>query len=226
MDDLILLFERYGSAFLEGGAITIKITLIGLALGAALGLPTALLRVYGKGLPRRIAIGYIEIFRGTPLLVQLFVIYYGLPDFGLTLSQLLAAYLAVGLNSAAYQAEYFRSAIQAIGQGQLMAARAVGMSQFKAIRHIVLPQALRLVIPAWSNEVISVLKATAVVFVIAVPDLMTKAKMLAARFFDPIQAYSAVAVAYLLLFAAVSVLMFGLERWLAVPGLGVRAERH
>ncbi len=226
MVELALIFERYLPAFLEGGVITIKITLIGLLIGVLLGLPAALIRVYQRGALRKVIVAYTDLFRGTPLLVQLFVIYYGLPDFGLTLSRLGAAYVALGLNSGAYQAEYFRGSIQAIGSGQIMAARAIGMTRPQAIWHVVMPQALRLVIPAWSNEVIYVLKATAIVFVIAVPDLMTQAKILAARYFDPIQSYSAVAVAYLILVTIATGAMNLVERWLAVPGFGVNAERR
>jgi len=199
--------------------ITIELTLVGLLMGFVLGLPAALARVYGSKPVRWLAIGYIELFRGTPLLVQLFLIYFGLPDFGVTLSRMTAAYLALGLNSGAYQAEYFRSAIQAIGRDQMMAARALGMTRLQAIIHIILPQALRLVIPAWSNEPVSLLKTTAIAFLIAVPDLMTKAKLVASRTYDPIGTYLAVAVIYLILVFILSELLKFLERRMRIPGL-------
>ena len=110
-----------------------------------------------------------------------------------------AAFITLGLNSGAYQAEYFRGAIQAVGSGQMTAARALGMTQWQAIRYIILPQAIKLALPAWSNEAISMIKYTAVVFLIAVPDLMGKAKILGGRYFNYIEMYIIAAVIYILL---------------------------
>jgi polar amino acid transport system permease protein len=201
MEEFFIFLERVGPDFVQGTRITIQLTLVALALGFVVGLPAALGRIYGNRGLRWLATAYIELFRGTPLLVQLFVVYYGLPDFGLTLSRFAAAYVTLGLNSGAYQAEYFRGAIQAIGSGQMTAARAIGMSKLKAIRYIILPQALRLALPAWSNEAVAMVKYTAIVFLIAVPDLMTKAKILAGRYFNPIEVYISVAIIYIILVA-------------------------
>jgi len=219
MVEWLQFFRSILPEFYQGMLITIELTLVGLLMGFVLGLPAALARVYGSKPVRWLAIGYIELFRGTPLLVQLFLIYFGLPDFGVTLSRMTAAYLALGLNSGAYQAEYFRSAIQAIGRDQMMAARALGMTRLQAIIHIILPQALRLVIPAWSNEPVSLLKTTAIAFLIAVPDLMTKAKLVASRTYDPIGTYLAVAIIYLILVFILSELLKFLERRMRIPGL-------
>ena len=125
----------------------------------------------------------------------------------------------MGLNSGAYQAEYLRGALQAVPVGQMTAARALGMSQGQAIRSIVLPQALRLVLPVWSNEVVAMLKYTAVVFLIAVPDLMGQAKILASRYFAPIPIYLIVAVFYIVLVGITYGVLRQLERRLRVPGL-------
>jgi len=226
MNDFLLFIQRVGPDFIQGVSITIQLTLVALTLGIVIGLPTALARVYGSPWLRRLAMAYTEIFRGTPLLVQLFVVYYGLPDFGLTLSRFAAAYITLGLNSGAYQSEYFRGAIQAIGSGQMTAARAIGMSKIKAIRYIILPQALRLALPAWSNEAISMVKYTSIVFLIAVPDLMTKAKILAGRYFNPIEIYLSVAVVYIALVALATLIMRTVERKLQTPGLEIEPERH
>ncbi len=226
MDQLMIFLERVVPDFIEGLRITIQLTIVALSLGAVVGLPAALARVYGGPWLRRLAIGYIELFRGTPLLVQLFVVYYGLPDLGITFSRFGAAYVTLGLNSGAYQAEYFRGAIQAIGSGQLVAARAIGMSQLKAIRYIILPQALRLALPAWSNEAIAMVKYTAIVFLIAVPDLMTKAKILAGRYFNPIPVYTSVAIIYIVLVGLATLLMRTVERKMETPGLELETERH
>ncbi len=206
---------------LMGTRVTLKIAGGALVIGFVVGLPLALIRVYGVAWLRRIVSGLINIFRGTPLLVQLFVVYYGLPDLGLTFSRLTAAYLTLGFNSAAYQAEYFRGAIQAVGAGQMVAARAIGMSRLTAIRHIVLPQAFRLVLPSWSNEMIAIIKYTAVVFLIAVPDLMGKAKIISSRHFAPISTYIIVALIYMVIVGLATLALRQVDRYFETPGLSL-----
>ncbi len=224
MSEWLAFFQGTLPSFLQGAIVTLQLTAVGLAMGIALGLAAALMRIYGGKWVRRLAVGYIELFRGTPLLVQLFLIYFGLPAFGITLSRMTSAFLAMGFNSGAYQAEYFRGAILAIGDGQMMAGRAIGMSRFKTIRYIILPQALRLVIPAWSNEPVSLLKSTAVAFLIAVPDLMTKAKAIAARTYDPIGTYLAVAVVYLAMVFLLSGVLKALENSVRIPGFDLESK--
>lgn len=205
--------------------MTLELTAVGLALGFFLGLILALMRTYGPRWQRVIAVGFIEFFRGTPLLVQLFLIYYGLPSLGLTFDQKTSAYLALGLNSAAYQAEYLRGAIQSIGDSQMTAGRAIGLTRWQTIWHIILPQALRLVIPAWSNEPISLLKTTAVVFLIAVQDLMARGKRAATITYNPIGSYLAIAIIYLIIVFVVNALLKWLERKTRIPGFEMETER-
>ena len=178
------------------------------------------LRVYGPGWVRRLVSLYVLVFQGTPLLVQLFVIYYGLPQLGITFDRFPAAYIALGLHSAAYQAEYLRGALQSVSEGQMTAARAIGMSRLQAITNIILPQALRLMLPAWSNEVVSMIKYTAVVYLIAVPDLMGQAKNLSSKYFQPIPIYLTAAVFYLILVGH-HLLYPARDR---APGAGARAH--
>lgn len=218
------LLKEYLPFFLQGALVTIELTVVGLVMGFVLGLSAALMRLYGPPWARRIAVGYIELFRGTPLLVQLFLIYYGLPGLGITFSRMTSAFLALGLNSGAYQAEYLRGALQAVGHGQMLAGRAIGMSRWQTIRHILLPQALRLVIPAWSNEPISLLKSSAIAFLIAVPDLMARAKIVAAKTYDPIGAYTAVSVVYLVMVLVLGVALKYMERRSKIPGLGMEGR--
>jgi len=213
------LLQRFFGDFMQGAGVTLELTAVGLLIGFVLGLALALAKTFGAPGVSKFATGYIEIFRGTPLLVQLFLIYYGLPSLGLTLSQTLSAYLALGLNSAAYQAEYLRGAIQAIGDAQMMAGRSIGLSRWQTIRLVILPQALRLALPAWSNEPISLLKTTAVVFLIAVQDLMAKAKRAATTTYNPIGSYIAVAVIYLVMVFILDALLKWLERKTKIPGL-------
>ena len=226
MGDLFVFLQRVIPDLLQGATITIQFTLVALALGFAVGLFAALARVYGGAWLRRVTTAGINVFRGTPLLIQLFVVYYGLPDVGLTLSRSAAAIITLGLNSGAYQAEYFRGAIQAISQGQMLAARAIGMSTRKAIRHIILPQAFRLALPSWSNEIVAMIKYTAVVFLIAVPDLMSQAKILSSRYFDPIPIYITVAIFYLVLVGIATLIVRAVGQRLETPGLEIDVEKR
>ena len=167
---------------------------------------------------------YTEIFRGTPVLVQLFIIYYGLPQFGITLPAYLAAFVTLGLNSAAYQAEYFRGAIQSISSGQMMAAQSLGMSKLKAVLFVIVPQAFRLALASWSNEAVSLVKVTSIVYLIAVPDLMTKAKILSSRFFNPMETYLTAAVFYLVIIGVASWALNTIEKRSRIPGLEMEQD--
>jgi polar amino acid transport system permease protein len=211
-------FIRFLPDLLKGAGVTVLLTAEGLAAGFILGLSASLARTYGNKFWRGLAVTYIELFRGTPLLMQLFIIYYGLPGLGITLSRELSAFLALGLNSGAYQAEYLRGSLLAIGDGQMMAGRSIGMSRAGTIWHVILPQALRLAIPAWSNEPVSLLKSTAVVFLIAVPDLMAKAKSIASQTYDPIGTYFAVALVYLAMVYLLDAVLRWIERATRIPG--------
>jgi polar amino acid transport system permease protein len=225
MSDFYAFFIRFLPDLLKGAGITLLLTVQGLIAGFVLGLLATLARTYGSKFWRGLAVGYIELFRGTPLLVQLFLIYYGLPGLGITLSRELSAFLALGLNSGAYQAEYLRGSILAIGDSQMMAGRSIGLSRWQTIWYVILPQALRLAIPAWSNEPVSLLKSTAVVFLIAVPELMAKAKAIAARTYDPIGSYLAVAVIYLAIVYLLDAFLRWLERATRIPGFEAEGKR-
>jgi polar amino acid transport system permease protein len=224
MQEFLELLRNVAPSLLQGTVITLQLAGVSLALGVVIGLPAGIGRVYGPPWLQR-AIGvYVTLFQGTPLLIQLFLIYYGLPDVGITFSRFAAAYLTLGLNSGAYQAEYLRGALQSVGEGQMTAARSIGMSKFQAIRSIILPQALRLVLPTWSNEAIAMLKYTAIVFLIAVPDLMGQAKILAAKYFAPIAIYMIVAVFYLILVGIAYLILRQVERRAQIPGLTGETE--
>lgn len=225
MGDVLDFFIRFWPKLLQGAGTTLLLTVEGLAAGLALGLLTALARVYGGKFWRGLAVGYVEIFRGTPLLVQLFLIYYGLPGIGITLSREWSAFLALGLNSGAYQAEYLRGSILAIGSGQMMAGRAIGMSKWQVIWEIILPQALRLAIPAWANEPVSLLKSTAVVFLIAIPELMAQGKDIAARTYNPIGAYITVAIIYLAIVYLLDAFLKWAEVRVKIPGFEAEGKK-
>ena len=144
---------------------------------------------------------------------------------GITLSRELSAFLALGLNSGAYQAEYLRGSLLAIGDGQMMAGRSIGMSRWKTIWYIILPQALRLAIPAWSNEPVSLLKSTGVVFLIAIPELMTKAKAIAAKTYDPIASYLAVAIVYMAMVYLLDLILHWIESSTRIPGFEMEGKK-
>ncbi|HUV15192.1 MAG TPA: amino acid ABC transporter permease, partial [Pelolinea sp.] len=132
-----------------------------------------------------------------------------------------SAYLAIGMNSGAYQAEYFRGAIQAISSGQMMAARSIGLSRMQAIRHVIIPQAFRFAIPAWSNEVVAMIKISSIVYLIAVPEMLYVAKELMAKYYNPFQTYFTVGAVYLIVIGLLTVLLNALERKLTIPGLEI-----
>lgn len=209
-------------ALLEGTTVTLQIWVLCMSGGTILGLLLALGRVYGNKAIYALSTGYVELFRGTPMLVQMFFIYLGLPDIGIVLTAVVAASIAIGLNTAAYQAEYFRGAIQSIKAGQMVAARSIGMSKAQAILYIILPQALRIVIPQWSNEAILELKFTSIAFAIGVPELMARAEAIGFRTFRYSEAFVVVALIYLALTTICAQLLDMLANKVRIPGLGMR----
>lgn len=209
-------------ALIGGLKVTLWLTLIGISIGTALGTVLALGKIYGNKLVRWLTGSYIELFRGTPLLVQLFILYYGLPAWGLRLSPEMAAIIGLGLNSGAYSAEYFRGAIQSINEGQMTAARSMGLTKSKAIIYIILPQALRLAIPSWSNELIYLLKYTSLAYIINAPELMGQAKIIGAETFRYFEVFSVVALIYLVIVLILTRLLDRVEDALKIPGFEIR----
>ncbi len=218
MQGFLELAGRVLPQLLLGAKVALELTAICTVGGLILSWGLALGRVYGGRLAYSLCTAYVELVRGTPLLVQLFVLYYGLPDVGIVLPPLLAAGVAMGMNTAAYQAEYFRGAIQAVPQGQVQAARALGMGHWQAVRYVVLPQAMRLVIPAWSNELIYMLKYSSLAFIVGVPELMGRANLIAARNFRYLEIYLLVAAIYVALVGILAGLLGLLERKTRLPG--------
>lgn len=164
----------YRSLFLKGTLVTIQISVLAMMLAMAWGLVLALLRVYGNRIISRAALAYVEFIRGTPLLVQLFFIYYGLPEFpylGLKLSAMTAAIVGIGLNYAAYEAEIYRTGIMAVPRSQAEAGLALGLTRWQTIRLVVLPQALRLVVPPVTNDFVALFKDTSIVSIVAIAEL-------------------------------------------------------
>ena len=168
----------------QGATMTLVISITGMALAVTLGLLLALTYLYG---PRPVAWAsraYIEVVRGTPLLIQLYLIFYGLPNIGIRLTPFFAAVVGLGLNYAAYEAENYRAGIQAIPRGQSEAALSLGMTQTQALRHVIVPQALRLVIPPVTNDFIALFKDSSIVSVITMVELTKVYGQLASTYYD------------------------------------------
>jgi polar amino acid transport system substrate-binding protein len=183
----------------RGAAMTLLISVTGMAMAVALGLAIALLYLYG---PRPVAWAsraYVELFRGTPLLIQLYLIFYGLPNIGIRLTPLLAAVTGLGLNYAAYEAENYRAGIQSIPRPQSEAALSLGMTQWQALRHVIVPQAVRLVIPPVTNDFIALFKDSSIVSVITMVELTKVYGQLASTYYDYIGIGLLTAAIYFLL---------------------------
>ncbi|NLI80266.1 MAG: amino acid ABC transporter permease [Deltaproteobacteria bacterium] len=185
---------------LEGSLVTLLVVAGAMLTGLLAGVPLAVGQVYGGRAVRRAITAYVWFFRGVPLLVLLFLFYFGLFTLlRINLSALTVAVIVLGLISAAYQSQIFRGAILALPEGQFKAARALGMSDLKALRLIVLPQALRLSIPAWSNEYSIVLKDSAVTYALGVAEIMARTHFVATRTYQHLPLYMAAGLIYLIL---------------------------
>jgi len=203
----------YFLATLLGGlGTTVTVALGALVFALVFGLIVALLRVSRWRALRGLAIAYIEFIRGTPALVQLFVIYFGLPDAGITPTPLQAAIIGLGVNGAAYLAEIYRAGIEAIHKGQMEAALTLGMTPARAMQYIILPQAVRTMLPPMTTFAITLLKDTALVSVVAAPEIMFYARNLVTESFLSMHVYLIAAIIYLSMTIPMARIAAALER--------------
>jgi polar amino acid transport system permease protein len=193
------MMNNFFTYIVQGTAITIAVTLVALPLGSVLGLLMALAHTYGGKIMGRAAAAYSLVLRGVPPVVLLFILYFILSGEYINLSPFWAGSMSLGVVSSAYQMEILRGSLLAVGNGQMTAARAIGMSRWQSIRHIVLPQALRLAIPPWSNEVSIVLKDSSLVYALGVPEILRRAQQLSATSQQPFLAYGTAALIYFVL---------------------------
>jgi polar amino acid transport system substrate-binding protein len=177
-------WPKYLPLLLRGAVVTVELSVLAMALAVVAGLVIVLLRLYAVTPIRWLARAYVEVIRGTPLLIQLFLIYYGLPQIGIRLNPFLAGIVGLGLNYAASESENYRAGIQSIPRGQTEAAQALGMSRWQTLRHVVLPQALRVVIPPVTNDFIAMFKDSSIVSVITMVELTKVYGMLAMSTYD------------------------------------------
>jgi polar amino acid transport system substrate-binding protein len=179
--------RRFGKGhvvlFLEGALVTLLVSLLSFALASPLGIALATARLYGQKPLRWLAAAYVEVLRGTPLLLQLYVLYFGLADV-IRLNPFAAAVLGLALNYAAYEAEVYRGALCSVPAGQTEAARALGLSRWQALRHVVFPQALRTALPAVTNDFVALLKDSSLISVITVVELTKRMTILAVELRD------------------------------------------
>ena len=208
-------FLGYFPELLKGAAMTVAITFSSMALAIMLGLPIALLRLYGPAPARWAATAYVEFFRGIPVLLLLFFLYFGLPDaIHLTLAAWQAAVLGFGLNYAAYEAEIYRAAIRGIPVGQWEAAASLGMSRLLSFRRIILPQAIRGILPPMTNDLVALFKDTSIVSIIALNDLTKQYQTLSKQSLQYVEIGLVTAALYLLMSVPLGFLSRYLEkRW-------------
>jgi len=193
-----ILVEGFGKIMLASIQVTIPLTIIGFAFAMVIAMVMAMVQYAKIPVLRQISRIYIWIFRGTPLLVQLFLAYYGLPKVGIVLDSFTCAILVFSLNEGAYCAETMRSALEAVPEGQVEAGYCVGMNYFQIMWHVVIPQALRTAFPPLSNSLIAMLKDTSLVAEITVADMFMAAQKIVGRTYEPLWLYCEVALVYLM----------------------------
>jgi polar amino acid transport system substrate-binding protein len=200
----------------RGAIITLEISLLSMAIAVSLGLVLALCRVYARLPLKMLAASYVECVRGTPLLIQILFIFYALPSFGVRLDPFVAGTLALGLNYAAYEAENYRAGLEAVPKGQMEAAIALNLTRFQALCYVIVPQAIRIVLPTVTNDFISLIKDSSLVSVITLVELTQVYMQLSTTYYDYLVPGVLVAGAYLLMGIPFIILARWMERHLAV----------
>ena len=197
---------------LQATEITVVLAVASIAVGLVIGLLTAVTRIARVPILAPLATGYVSLFRGTPLLVQIYVIYYGLPSIGITLGPIVSGIVALSLNSGAYLAESFRGAVESVPKGQYEAGYTIGLNYVQIMRRIVIPQSIRTAIPTIGNTFIGLLKDTSLVSVITVTELLRSTSLVIARTFEPLPLYIEAALIYWVLSNLFSLLQGRVER--------------
>ncbi len=208
----------YFPALLKGLSITLQLTFLSAFIGffAAVFLVVGVL--YGNRFFKFLSTSFITIIRGTPMMVQLFLIYFGLPGINIRLSPLTASIIAFIINSSAYQAEYLKGGFLAISKEQIEAAYSIGLNKWNAIRLIIFPQAFRFAIPALSNEIVYLIQYTSVAYTIGLAELFYVAKNFASKTYMNVEIYVFIGIIYLIFIYIVSKLTDYIEKRLYIPG--------
>lgn len=200
----------------KGTLMTVELTIISVGIGIVIGIFGGIARVSKNPILLIPSTIYVEVIRGTPLLAQLFLVYFGLPSLGINLPPFTAAVIAMGVNSGAYVTEIFRGGIQSIERGQMEAARSLGLSYLQAMRYIILPQAFRRILPPLGNEFIAMLKDSSLASTIAMAELMRVGREITSRTFRSFEVLTVVALLYLAITLPLSLLVRYTERRMSV----------
>lgn len=208
--------DKLMPVLLSGGLETVKLTVMAIIFGCIIALIIAILKISSNKVFNCIGGFYTWIFRGTPLLLQLYLFYYGLPAIGLEISATQAAILGLSLNSGAYVAEIIRSGILAIDKGQFEASKALGFTYFQTMKKVILPQAFRVIIPPMGNEFIALIKDTSLVSVITMEELLRKAQLFVSSSGDAVTPYLVTGIIYLLMTTVFTFLFSRVEKRLSV----------
>ncbi|WP_459915235.1 amino acid ABC transporter permease [Desulfocicer niacini] len=222
MDELLYIQKDVMPALIQGTWISILLIIPSAIFGVCMGVLSATLRVYGHPVVKFLGDGYVLIFRGFPLLIQLYIWYFGLPRMGVYLSPYWASVVAFALCSGAYQSEYIRGALLSIRRGQLYAARSIGFTQLQTVIYVVLPQALRRALPGCGNEIIYLIKYSSLAYMVTCIELTGQGKIIASASFKYVEVFSIVGAVYLLLVSVATWALNFLEERFAIPGF----ERH
>lgn len=214
-------WETFLPRLIGGWVVTLEMLALAIPISVILGVLLATTRVYGGRLVSMSIAGFVGLFRGFPLVVTLLIIFFALPKVGLFLSPFWAAVIGFILCSGAYQSEYVRGAIRSIDVGQSLAARALGMSKFKEVIYITLPQAFRKALPSISNEIIYLILYSSLAFMVGVEEMFSVAQYFSSIYFKPLEAFSAVAFIYLFMATVATIGFRMLENRLKIPGLEV-----
>ena len=201
--DFRLIVESIPFLF-KGALYTVQVSILAIAVGLVLGWLFGVAAVSGVTILRVITFGYVQFIRGTPLLVQIFLIYFGLPALGINVPAYWSGVIALGLNSGGFQAEIVRAGIESIDRGQSEAARSIGMSRFQTLIFILVPQAVRRVIPPLTNELITLVKSSSLLSVISITELTRSAQVIIAERFTPFELYAELAVYYLVIISVLA----------------------
>ena len=219
-EEFAFLLERLIPALNEGVVMSVKLIVPSAVMGLIFGVVVGACRAFGRGLIQPLANAYAALFRGTPLVIQLFILYFGLPNIGIYFKPYTAAVLGFTLCSAAYHSEYVRGGLLSIKRGQVLAAQALGFSTMSTLVTIILPQAFRRALPGCGNEIVYLIKYSSLAYVITCFELTGKAKVVASETFRFSEVFMVVGVYYLFLVTVASFLLRKLEKRLEIPGFG------
>lgn len=218
MEGWTFIVDEAAPALWRGFVVSIELIIPSALLGLMLGVIVGTLRVFGNRLITAIANGYVTIFRGIPLVVQLFIWYFGLPYWNIYLEPFTAALLGFSLCSAAYHSEYIRGALLSIKRGQLLAAHSLGFSPLQTIATVILPQAIRRALPGCGNEIIYLIKYSSLAYMITCIELTGEGKIIASDSFKYTEVFLLVGAAYLVMTTLATLVLHAVEERLRIPG--------